>query len=279
MKIVFHSPQFNLAQPLPGFLCSTGVYFRGIFFDFNDLFPLLYVPLVITEKAMNCSSRPRNGKRPSVAVIGVTDPRGNVMGNGPVKGVLASIHVVAEKQKMALSEEEFSKPGDDKNMENIRRFAESHGCKLFPRPKLLRRLVQRFFQRIAVSRILGFLHEPTFIQGLDGLYASKDLDELMVLLGICASASKVSYFDDREIWDMGIEWAKDLSRLLMASLNVISDYKLPAVVLLHEHEYRVGNISAWFLFGCMLVRYTQILQLNVEYDIDVMVKTRTADCL
>lgn len=142
-------------------------------------------------------------------------------------------------------------------------------CPLFPEKEMMKSLVQQFFSRIAPCRLFGFLHEPTFMMKIDQGYGGR-FDEFLLLAAICAVATKVNYEANRQMWENGIEWARYVLQQLIQDLNRISVTKLMTLVVLHEHEFRIGNQSSCFLITGLCTRYTHILQLNVEYDNDLL---------
>lgn len=68
----------------------------------------------------------------------------------------------------------------------------------------------------------------------------------------------------------GSQWAKESLRLVFADLDVISVELLMAVVLLHDHELRVGRYASCFLLSGLGARLAQALQINVEYSTDIL---------
>ncbi|KAI9284766.1 fungal-specific transcription factor domain-containing protein [Umbelopsis sp. AD052] len=142
---------------------------------------------------------------------------------------------------------------------------------------MVRMLVERFFSEIYPSRMFGFLHKPTFIFRLDEGHES-NVDEKTLLLTICALATKNNHAESPELWEMGSQWANHAQQLLMASTNSISISNLMSVILLHEHESRVGKLSTCFLLTGLAARMSQALQINLEYDFDVLCSDSTMNC-
>ncbi|CAN6621886.1 hypothetical protein TRVA0_008S02916 [Trichomonascus vanleenenianus] len=144
----------------------------------------------------------------------------------------------------------------------IRQFALAKGCVRFPKPATFKRLTDAFFTHISRCRLLGFIHRETFLARLEQGFGMRD-DELAQVLAMLAVASKHDYNDPS--WEDGNVWARDALALIVASFNEVSLTRLMAVILLYEHDTRVGRASACFLLSGLAVRYVQILQLNVEY--------------
>ncbi|KAI8579976.1 hypothetical protein K450DRAFT_240004 [Umbelopsis ramanniana AG] len=146
-----------------------------------------------------------------------------------------------------------------------------------PDKVLVRMLVERFFSEIYPSRMFGFLHKPTFIFRLDEGHEST-AEAKTLLLTICALATKINHAESPELWEMGNQWANHAHQLLMISPNSISISNLMSVILLHEHENRVGKLSNCFLLTGLAARMSQALQINLEYDFDVLCSESTMNC-
>lgn len=152
----------------------------------------------------------------------------------------------------------------------------SFGIQL-PDKLLIHSLVDKFFAEVYPCRLLGFLHKPTFILCLEHGYGST-IEEMSLLLAICALATKTSYADAPELWEIGSQWANQAHQLLTTSINNISVSNLMAVILLHEHEYRIGKLGACFLLTGLAARMSQALQINLEYDFDVLCSESAMSC-
>ncbi|CAO3694219.1 unnamed protein product [Umbelopsis ramanniana] len=139
---------------------------------------------------------------------------------------------------------------------------------------LVRTLVEKFFSEIYPCRMFGFLHKPTFILKLDEGFEST-IEEMTLLLTICALATKSNYAEAPELWEMGNQWANHAHQLLTTSMNAISISNLMSVILLHEHEIRAGRLSVCFLLTGLAARMSQALQINLEYDFDVLCSDST----
>lgn len=141
----------------------------------------------------------------------------------------------------------------------------------------IRSLVDRFFAEVYPCRMLGFLHKPSFILRLEQGYGST-LEEMALLLTICAVATKINYADNPDLWEIGSQWANQAHHLLTTGIDTITVSNLMSVILLHEHEYRVGKLSACFLLTGLAARMCQALQINLEYDFDILCSESTMPC-
>jgi Fungal specific transcription factor domain/Fungal Zn(2)-Cys(6) binuclear cluster domain len=139
---------------------------------------------------------------------------------------------------------------------------------------LVRTLVDKFFSEIYPCRMFGFLHKPTFILRLDEGFEST-VEEMTLLLTICALATKTNHAEAPELWEMGNQWANHAHQLLTTSMSSISISNLMSVILLHEHESRAGKLSVCFLLTGLAARMSQALQINLEYDFDVLCSDST----
>ncbi|KAA8916317.1 hypothetical protein TRICI_001526 [Trichomonascus ciferrii] len=142
-------------------------------------------------------------------------------------------------------------------------------CTDFPDRPLQHSLAKRFFAGISRTKLLGFLHEPSFMKRLNEHYDEfESLDGKLLLLGICAVSTKENYCLNPQLWERGIKWAQHALCLLMTSLDKVTTERLMTIALLYEHELRVGNYGACFLLSSLSTRYTQALQLNFEQNVE-----------
>ncbi|CAM0137458.1 hypothetical protein VKS41_003179 [Umbelopsis sp. WA50703] len=103
-------------------------------------------------------------------------------------------------------------------------------------------------------------------------------EESALLLTICALATKSNYSENPQFWEIGSEWAQQAHHLLTDNYNTITISNLMTVILLHEHDYRCGKLSSCFLLTGMAARMSQALQINLEYDLDVLCDKSTMSC-
>ena len=132
----------------------------------------------------------------------------------------------------------------------------------------LRPLIEIFFADVYPLRCLGFIHKPTFMQNV--VEADKQDPKMQVLLmAVCALSTTIDYKSNPAAWESGIAWAKVAQNSITANLNQISIHSLMVVVLLHEHEARVGNYASSFILSGIAARLLQALQINLEFDFDI----------
>lgn len=134
-------------------------------------------------------------------------------------------------------------------------------------------LVETFFSEIAPLRCLGFLHEPSFMQRLDGLL-EKSEDPL--LMAVCAVATHGA--GHAALRPQGAAWAHAALQMVLIHMDRISVNMLMCVVLLHEHYARCDELRLCFMLSSLACRICQALQLNVEYDLDLDCLTSALSC-
>ena len=132
----------------------------------------------------------------------------------------------------------------------------------------IRPLVNIFFADVYTLRSFGFIHKPTFLQRLEQL-DQLDSEMQVLLMAICSLATKVDFNNDRAAWEQGNAWAKFAQQAVTSSFDRISVHSLTVVVLLHEHEARVGNYGNGFVLSGVAARLLQALQINLEFDFDI----------
>lgn len=99
-----------------------------------------------------------------------------------------------------------------------------------------------------------------------------------LLLVICALGAKfcaLKYSNDSELAGglavcAGSQWARKAQQLVFRGLNKASVETTMAIVLLHEHELRMGNYANAFMLTGLGVRMAQALQINLESSSDVL---------
>lgn len=94
-----------------------------------------------------------------------------------------------------------------------------------------------------------------------------------LLLVICALGAKfcalqccddIDHLTGGLALSAGSQWAWRAHQLVVLSLNHASVETTMAIVLLHEHELRVGNHANAFMLTGLAVRMAQALQINLE---------------
>lgn len=150
-------------------------------------------------------------------------------------------------------------------------------------PEKARELVDAFFVNIHSLRCFGFVHKPTVMRHLDSWATSAwhDHQSNALLLVVCALGAKfcaLRYYshdhDDDEDAQLllargvalsaGSQWARRAHQLVALRLDRASVEAAMAVMLLHEHDLRVGNYASAFMLTGLAVRMAQALQINVE---------------
>jgi hypothetical protein len=197
--------------------------------------------------------------------------------NGTKAPNSSTSNIVTQRQNTPLRRTESSASSNEASNHAIRFPLSSPIGIQIPDKTLVRTLVDKFFSEIYPCRMLGFLHRPSFMLRLDEGFGST-IEEMTLLLTICALATKTNHAETPELWEMGNQWANHAHQLLTTSMNSISISNLMSVILLHEHESRVGKLSACFLLSGLAARMSQALQINLEYDFDVLCSDSTMDC-
>ncbi|KAJ5717594.1 hypothetical protein N7488_003240 [Penicillium malachiteum] len=147
-----------------------------------------------------------------------------------------------------------------------------------PNPWKIRLLVEEFFSNIHPLRCFAFIHKPSFLHRLDK-DAPKRVQSNALLHIICAlggqfhalSYSKtVNPLPPKLILMAGSEWAKIAQRLILEALDSVTIEKLMASVLLHDYAVRMGHFANAFMLSGLITRMTQALQINLEYNTDIL---------
>ncbi|KAI0132181.1 hypothetical protein BJ170DRAFT_234301 [Xylariales sp. AK1849] len=132
-------------------------------------------------------------------------------------------------------------------------------------------LVEEFFSNVHNLRCFGFIHKPSYMQQLDD--RSQTIQRENALLHIvCAMGSKfyalkcsdqLTLPDDFAL-QVGNQWASRAKGMLFTNMNNISVQNTMAVVLVHEHDLRIGDYASAFMLTGLGVRMAQALQINLE---------------
>lgn len=140
-------------------------------------------------------------------------------------------------------------------------------------------LVETYFVHIHSLRSFGFIHKRKFMQQIvDWRSSWYDHQKNPLLLVVCALGAKFSalkYCDESQLADglalsAGNQWAHKAYQLVFLGLNNATTETTMAIVLLHEHELRVGNYAKAFMLTGLGVRMAQVLQLAFESSTDVL---------
>ena len=131
---------------------------------------------------------------------------------------------------------------------------------------LVHALAKTFFREIAPLRCFGFIHEPSFMQRLAAIARCATPDPL--LLVVCALATTTA--SHAVLRELGREWSRTAREIVFSRISRIDVHTLMTIVLLHEHSSRSEELGLCFLLSSMACRFCQALQLNVEYDLDIV---------
>ncbi|KAJ5974699.1 hypothetical protein N7481_011909 [Penicillium waksmanii] len=139
-------------------------------------------------------------------------------------------------------------------------------------------LVEEYFNNIHPLRCFAFIHRPSFLQRLDK-EASRRSQNYALLYIICALGAQyyaLAYSENvfplspKFVLHVGGQWAKQAQRLILETLEVVTIDNLMAAVLLHDYDIRMGNFSNAFMLSGLITRMTQALQINLEYNTDLL---------
>ncbi|OQE31169.1 hypothetical protein PENSTE_c001G04121 [Penicillium steckii] len=122
------------------------------------------------------------------------------------------------------------------------------------------------------------LKMPSFLQRLD-TEASRRNQNSALLYMICALGAQyhalaygenVTSIPPKAILHAGSQWAKQAQRLILETLEIVTIDNLMASVLLHDYDIRMGDFSKAFMLSGLITRMTQALQINLEYNTDIL---------
>ncbi|KAH7141852.1 fungal-specific transcription factor domain-containing protein [Dactylonectria macrodidyma] len=153
-----------------------------------------------------------------------------------------------------------------------------------PDGKLIKTLVDSYFQNIHPLRCYSFIHKPTFLQKLADEIGS-DIRSNALLHIMCALGAQffaLEYSDTVQqlpaasILKAGSQWAAIAERLILGHTNQISIDGLMTTQLLHDYALRMGNFTQAFVLSALMARMTQALQINLEYSTDLFDESANA---
>ncbi|KAM0810856.1 hypothetical protein AB5N19_11209 [Seiridium cardinale] len=132
-------------------------------------------------------------------------------------------------------------------------------------------LVEEFFARMHHLRCFGFIHKPSYLQQLDE-QPRKIQQGNTLLHAICALGAKFYALKSAEHLKLpedfalrvGNRWAAKAKMLLLMNVGYVSVQNTMAIILLHEHDLRVGDYASAFMLTGLAVRMAQALQINLE---------------
>ncbi|KAJ5815774.1 hypothetical protein N7474_007551, partial [Penicillium riverlandense] len=139
-------------------------------------------------------------------------------------------------------------------------------------------LVEEYFNNIHPLRCFAFIHKPSFLQRLDGelsiKYQTHALLHIICALGAqfyaLAYSETVARLPSKFVLLAGGEWAKISQRLILEAIDTVTIENLMAAVLLHDYAVRMGNFANAFMLSGLITRMTQALQINLEYNTDLL---------
>ncbi|KAF2440104.1 hypothetical protein P171DRAFT_457819 [Karstenula rhodostoma CBS 690.94] len=140
-----------------------------------------------------------------------------------------------------------------------------------PRSKL-HQLLDAYFNNVHPIRVFAFVHKPSFMRMLDESLVIDSANRALLHI-MCAHAAKFHVLEYSEstsplprevIQAAGSQWAKIAEEMYFSDYSTISVVKLKVLVLLHDHEARLGNYAGSFLLTGLIVRMAHALQIHVE---------------
>ena len=145
-----------------------------------------------------------------------------------------------------------------------------------PTPQL-RDLLDKFFTNVHTVRCLGFLHIPTFMERFQETQDSDPSGLVHVMCALAApfclaqaTAASEDSMAGLRLHEAGRRWATVAMERIFANFGSLAIEGLMAAVLLHEYHLRAGDHAKALLLSGLVTRHVQILQLNVEYDQDIL---------
>ncbi|KAJ5503751.1 hypothetical protein N7463_006625 [Penicillium fimorum] len=147
-----------------------------------------------------------------------------------------------------------------------------------PNSSRIAMLVEEYFNNVHPLRAFAFIHKPSFLQRLDG-ELSKNSHNNALLHVICALGAQfyaLSYsvttaaLEPKFVLLAGTQWAKVAQRLILETIDRVTIESLMAAVLLHDYAVRLGNFANAFMLSGLTTRMTQALQINLEYNTDIL---------
>ncbi|XHG05642.1 hypothetical protein AWENTII_008858 [Aspergillus wentii] len=141
-----------------------------------------------------------------------------------------------------------------------------------PDPDKIQLLVNEYFCNIHPLRCYAFIHQPSFLQRLDsGLARAPHRHALLhIMCALGAQFYALEHQPSRSTLQVGAEWARKAQSLILAELDRVTIDNLMATVLLHDHALRMGNFANAFILSALTTRMTQALQINLEYNTDIL---------
>ncbi|KAJ5976673.1 hypothetical protein N7501_000015, partial [Penicillium viridicatum] len=146
-----------------------------------------------------------------------------------------------------------------------------------PNPSRIAMLVEQYFINIHPLRAFAFIHKPSFLQRLDAEISNHHNHALLhVICALGAQFYTLSYsettapLEPKFVLFAGTQWAKIAQSLILETIDRVTIESLMAAVLLHDYAVRLGNFANAFMLSGLTTRMTQALQINLEYNTDIL---------
>ena len=123
------------------------------------------------------------------------------------------------------------------------------------------------------------MHVPSLLERLN----DRHVRDSGLVHAMCALAAPFCYAQTVGFWDTVIDlparmrffeagkgWAMAAMSMVFSSFGHPGIEGLMTEILLHEHYLRIGDYARAFLISGLLSRHMQVLQLNIEYDYDLL---------
>ncbi|KAJ5206517.1 hypothetical protein N7472_002965, partial [Penicillium cf. griseofulvum] len=146
------------------------------------------------------------------------------------------------------------------------------GTNYLPDSLKIAMLVEEYFNNIHPLRGFAFMHKPSFLRRLDGEIL-KNYHNNALLHVICALGAHetIAPLESKFILLAGTQWAKIAQRLILETIDRVTiESLMKAAVLLHDYAVRLGNFANAFMLCGLTTRMTQALQINLEYNTDIL---------
>lgn len=144
----------------------------------------------------------------------------------------------------------------------------------------LQRLIEIYVTQVHSVRCMGFVYVPSLMERVE----EPSMKESGLVHAMCALAAPFYYAQLVGFWDSIIDlptrmrffeagkgWASAAMSMVFSSFGRPPGIEgLMTEILLHEHYLRVGDYARAFLISGLVSRHMQVLQLNIEYDYDLL---------
>jgi hypothetical protein len=137
--------------------------------------------------------------------------------------------------------------------------------------KLMKRLIDAYFNRVHCLGCLGFIHQPTLLLSLDRGTFLHDYGEALIsiifalgAIGLVAKRSRAGLSTIRAHDTPGQLWAKRACGQVMTSLHIPSIYNLMALILVCEYYILKGDNATVFTLAGSSYRLVRLLKLDSD---------------